>query len=227
MPDRLSGPSMLALIDEINGPNLSAPRDPGYRRLPNPERCSHIALTCTTAQKRERPRLRICGYAPASMLGHHVGAVVRLRSQEEMIGPAARRIVTPMADAHPRWNRPVHQRVGDSVRVSPALPIPHATVPLFVAAGTSPRPATVRATAINAGPESSSKVSVRASIAAGSGAIPLRWVARLAGVGSAQKTGATPFTGQCDTLRGHQADSLVSDPGACRRAGSLRVEILP
>lgn len=230
MTERLRGPSVLALVGrERTGPDLpSVLQDPLQCRAADSERSDDLIVGSSLADQGDSLPFSVGADSLMAPLGDHVIHVLAVTAQEEMAGSAAGRVVTPVADFHALGNRAVGEGVGDAVSMCPPLTVPYPAVPLAVASGALPRPATLGAAAVYACPEAGSEIGDRSLIATGARAEPLRGIDRLPGVGSAEEDGAAPFARQCDTLRGHQ---VSPSPGVTTRAAAtapgLCMVILP
>jgi len=94
----------------------------------------------------------VCAPGGPSFVGH-VDHVFALCADEQMIWPHARRVVTPMKNVLPWWNRPDEQLIADAVGVRPlALAVPYLSV-AESRASADPGPATCIVTSVDLGPE--------------------------------------------------------------------------
>lgn len=195
--------------------------------LGNSERCGDLSLSGARGKQCRCTGLNVGTNTPVAPLSFHVGHVVFVRTQEEMVRAAARRVVTPMADFHAIGDLAVGKGVGDAVSMCPPLAIPDAAVPLSVASRPSPRPATIGGATVNTGPEACRQIGQRASVSASGGteaARPVRWLPTIT---RAFKLAGATLARQCDKLRGHRAYSSVSCPRMLQASRGLCVVILP
>src|SRR5436190_21197130 len=76
--------------------------------------------------------------------GNCVTDVLEASSGEEMVGPAARRVVAAMADIQPLGDRPIGQHIRQAMGAEIFLALPHEDTAPIIPALTLPFPAAVR-----------------------------------------------------------------------------------
>jgi hypothetical protein len=226
---QLRGPSMLALVGDLNGPALAPFADSADRRLRDSNFSCDPTRTEPGGEHDHHARFDLdarsrAAAAPDPVIGH----IRRMGPHVEMVGSAAGRVVTAVADLEARQDPSIGQLKRDPMRVCPARPIPRPAMPLSVPNRPRPRPATISAGAINASPEACRQIGAGAArIPAGQRTVALGTVSVLPSVGGPEKSESAQFADQCDTLRGHQAHSWCQAPGVISTPGPLAAWILP
>ena len=196
-------PRVLALVADERTPDESMPRATG----------------CTLG----------CGgeATPSAALLHHVGHVLGMRSQVQMIGPHARRIVATVTDLHAIRDGAYCEGIGRAVGMRPSAIKVEAAVSGVITASPEPQPATIRVAAVHAQPEARECVFDRAILLAGARAEALPTSSTY--LHSSHERFPAPFTRGGDSLPGHCGVSFrdVTPPDVDASRGHFDALIVP